>query len=64
MPAVNGDSGAPLVELDSGKALGIISHYGLGSIPPTTGEGALTPFILSELAKAGWNVELATGTFG
>ncbi len=61
MPAVNGDSGSPLIHLETGKALGIISHYGFGATPPTTDEGPVMEFILRELTKAGWDVELTMG---
>ena len=60
MPAVNGDSGAPLLHAPTGKAFGIISHYGLSAVPPTTDEGPIMPFILEELAAAGFTVSLAT----
>lgn len=60
MPAVPGDSGSPLIHVASGKALGIISRFNTGDIPPTTDIGPTMPFILSELEKAGFMVELAT----
>lgn len=56
MPAVNGDSGAPMLEKETGRALGIVSHYGTY----TTDEGPLMSFVLDELKKAGFNVQLAT----
>lgn len=59
MPAVNGDSGSPILHLATGKALGIVSHYGLAAVPPSTDEGPLVPFILEELAKAGFDVQVA-----
>lgn len=58
MPAVNGDSGGPILETDTGKAVGIISHYGFTSA--TTDEGPLMTFVMAELQKAGYNVTLAT----
>jgi hypothetical protein len=60
MPAVPGDSGAPLVHLETGAALGVISRFNFGEVPPTTDIGPLVSFILEELAKAGFMVELAT----
>ena len=60
MPAVNGDSGAPLLEAQTGRAMGIISHYGLNPIVPTTDEGPLMTFVLDELDRAGFDVTLAT----
>lgn len=59
MPAVNGDSGSPLLHLGTGTAVGIISHYGIGAVPPSTDEGPVLGFILSELAKGGFPVQLA-----
>jgi hypothetical protein len=60
MPAVNGDSGAPLLHDESGFALGIISRYGI-RVPPSTDLGPMVPWIFRELAKAGFgNVALAT----
>ena len=60
MPAVNGDSGSPLLHHETGAALGIISRYGL-TVPPSTDMGPLMPWIFEELGKAGFgNVKLAT----
>lgn len=58
MPAVNGDSGAPLLHHATGAALGIISRYGL-NVPPSTDQGPLMSWILDELAAAGFHVKLA-----
>lgn len=60
MPAVNGDSGSPLLHLATGTAVGIISHYGFAAVPPSTDEGPVMSFILAELAKGGFPVQLAT----
>lgn len=60
MPAVNGDSGAPLLHDESGYALGIISRYGI-RVPPSTDQGPLVHWALREIAKAGFDdVELST----
>lgn len=59
MPAVNGDSGAPLIHHETGAALGIISRYGL-TVPPSTDLGPLMTWIFEELDKAGFDVRLAT----
>ncbi len=59
MPAVNGDSGAPLIHNETGAALGIISRYGI-AVPPSTDLGPLMTWILEELDKAGFKVRLAT----
>ncbi len=62
MPAVNGDSGAPLIHDATGTAFGIISRYGL-TVPPSTDLGPMMPWILEELRKAGFEkVELALAT--
>lgn len=60
LPAVYGDSGAPLVETETGLAVGIISQYGLDLPVPTTDKGPLVRFVLDELARAGHPVRLAT----
>lgn len=59
MPAVNGDSGAPLLHDETGTAFGIISRYGF-TVPPSTDLGPLMPWVLSEVAKGGYKVKLAT----
>ncbi len=59
MPAVNGDSGAPLIHHATGTAFGIISRYGL-AVPPSTDMGPMMPWILQELRKAGFEkIQLA-----
>ena len=60
MPAVNGDSGAPLLHHETGAALGIISRYGIGVQVPSTDQGPLMTWILEELETSGFNVRLAT----
>lgn len=61
IPAVNGDSGAPLLHHRSGRALGIISRYGVFSIPPSTDAGPLMSWIFAAIDEAGFsNVVLAT----
>lgn len=59
MPAVPGDSGAPVLHVASGKALGVISRFNLDGLPPSTDIGPTMPFILSELEKAGYFVDVA-----
>lgn len=59
MAAVNGDSGGPVVSLETREAVGFVSRYGLDGAPPTTDEGPLVAFALAELAKAGFEVALA-----
>lgn len=61
MPAVNGDSGAPILQDRTGYALGIVSRYGVMALPPSTDVGPLMPYIFRELASAGFgDVVLAT----
>lgn len=61
MPAVNGDSGSPLLQDRNGKALGIVSRYGFTATPPSTDVGPLMPYVFAELRKAGFgDVVLAT----
>lgn len=61
MPAVNGDSGSPLLQDRSGKALGIVSRYGFSASPPSTDTGPLMPYVFRELKAAGFgDVVLAT----
>lgn len=59
MPAVNGDSGSPLIHHETGAALGIISRYGI-AVPPSTDLGPLMGWILEALDAAGFNIRLAT----
>jgi len=61
MPAVNGDSGSPLIHHETGAALGIISRYGIEGVPPSTDLGPLMSWIFEELDAAGFGkVQLAT----
>ncbi|MGH2691737.1 MAG: hypothetical protein ACRDHM_04470 [Actinomycetota bacterium] len=60
MPAVNGDSGAPLLHDESGFALGVISRYGLDQVPPSTDVGPMISWALAEVRAAGFDVTLAT----
>ncbi len=60
MPAVNGDSGAPLLQ-EGGKAFGIVSRYGFDNTPPSTDRGPIMPYIWRALEAAGFgDVRLAT----
>lgn len=61
--AVNGDSGAPLLDLDDGTAVGIISHFDFVGVPPTTDEGPTMQRIQARLAAAGFGVALQTAAF-
>ncbi len=55
-PSVNGDSGGPIVHIDSGKALGIISRYGFETF--STDFGPTIEGVLPKAAKAGFPVSL------
>lgn len=59
-PVVPGDSGGPIVHQATGKALGIVSHFNLAGIPPTTDEGPTVEHILGELHADGFPVTLRT----
>lgn len=58
MPAVNGDSGGPVVHARSRKALGIVSAYGVAYGQPTTDRGPTVAHILRALRAEGFNVSL------
>ena len=61
MPAVNGDSGAPVLHHDSGRALGIISRYGVTASPPSTDTGPRMAWLFAALDNAGFE-ELVLAT--
>jgi hypothetical protein len=52
MPAVNGDSGGPILHSSTGKALGIVSRYGFFATPPSTDQGPLMTYVFRALADA------------
>jgi hypothetical protein len=61
MPAVNGDSGGPVLHSSTGKALGIVSRYGFAAMPPSTDQGPLMTYVFRALDDAGFgDVVLAT----
>jgi hypothetical protein len=60
MPAVNGDSGSPLLHAN-GQAFGIVSRYGAADGVPSTDSGPLMSYVFAGLAEAGYgDVVLAT----
>ena len=59
MPAVNGDSGGPVVHVPTGKALGIVSVYGFTYGHPATDRGPTVAHILATLRAEGFAVSLA-----
>lgn len=63
--AIYGDSGAAVLHLPTGKALGIVSRLGLDHETPSELTGATLPYIFQELEKAGFGgVMLATADGG
>ncbi len=63
MPAVYGDSGAPIRHDRTGNAMGIVSRFGFFATRPSTDTGPMMPWIVSELTAAGFGkVVLARGT--
>ena len=55
-PSVNGDSGGPFVHVPTGKALGLVSQYGLAY--GATDVGPTIQGVLAKAAKAGFPVAL------
>lgn len=62
-PAVNGDSGGPVLHAETGRALGIISQYGLNETIPTTDYGPTMSHITTMLASAGYTLTLQTASY-
>lgn len=60
MPAVNGDSGGPVIHARTGRALGIVARYGTTGFPPSTDVGPTIEFVLGALAAANLSVTLVT----
>jgi len=60
LPAIFGDSGGPVIEASTHKALGIVSGIGV-TVPPTTLLGPTVEGTLKTLAAHGWPVQLVTG---
>ncbi len=60
MPAVFGDSGAPILHRATGGALGIVSRFNLVDLPPTTDEGPTVAHALARLRAVGFAVDLVT----
>lgn len=59
LPAIFGDSGAPVVHLPTGKALGIVSGFA-PTIPPSTVSGTTVERIVELAAFAGMDLQLVT----
>jgi hypothetical protein len=61
-PAVFGDSGGPVIDWATGKAVGLVSGIGV-TVPPSTLEGPTIDGTLKTLARHGFNVTLATAGY-
>jgi hypothetical protein len=62
LPAIFGDSGGPVIEASTGKALGIVSGIAL-TIPPSTLLGPTVEGTLHTLATHGFSLQLVTAPF-
>ena len=60
LPAIFGDSGRPVIEASTHKALGIVSGIGV-TVPPSTLLGPTVEGTLKTLASHGFPVQLVTG---
>ena len=60
LPAIFGDSGGPVIEASTHKALGIVSGIGV-TVPPSTLLGPTVEETLNTLAAHGFPVQLVTG---
>ena len=60
LPAIFGDSGGPVIEASTHKALGIVSGIGV-TVPPSTLLGPTVEGTLNTLAAHGFPVQLVTG---
>jgi hypothetical protein len=62
LPSIFGDSGGPVIEASTGRALGIVSGIGL-TIPPSTLLGPTVEGTLKTLAAHGLSVQLVTAPY-
>jgi hypothetical protein len=62
LPSIFGDSGGPVIEASTGKALGIVSGIGL-TIPPSTLLGPTVEGTLKTLAAHGESIQLVTAPY-
>jgi len=58
-----GDSGGPLIDAATGRAIGMISGFGLFRRPPTTDVGPSIQRILADCAHYGYHLTLVTAPF-
>jgi hypothetical protein len=61
-PAIFGDSGGPVLDWATGKAIGVVSGIGV-SVPPSTLLGPTIEGTLKTLADKGINVSLVTAAY-
>jgi len=61
-PGIFGDSGGPVLDWATGKAIGLVSGISL-SVPPSTLEGPTLEGTLKSLASHGFNVSLVTAPY-
>jgi hypothetical protein len=62
LPSIFGDSGGPVIEASTGKALGIVSGIGL-TVPPSTLLGPTVEGTLKTLGSHGFSVQLVTAPY-
>jgi hypothetical protein len=62
LPAIFGDSGGPVIEASTGRALGIVSGIAV-TIPPSTLLGPTIEGTLKTLAAHGFAVQLVTAPY-
>ena len=58
-----GDSGGPLIDAATGRAIGMISGFGLSRQPPTTDLGPSILRILSDCARYGYHLTVVRAPF-
>lgn len=59
---VDGDSGAPMIHAETGEAVGLVSRYGVFSVPPTTDRGPTLQHVVDVLHGDGYDVHLRTAS--
>lgn len=58
-----GDSGAPIIDKATGRAVGMVSDFGTDDMPPTTDDGPSVLRILSDTAAHGFALTLVTAAY-
>jgi hypothetical protein len=62
-PAIFGDSGGPVLDWATGKAIGLVSGISIPTVPPSTLTGPTLDRTLRTLAQHGFNVSLVTSGY-